>query len=96
MLTLLQLALLFLLMFPTRLRDKVLVPVAAVTLAFIVNGVRVALMAVLAAFSNQNTFEYWHSGGGSQIFSVISMLTFGLFCQLIMHQNKSSQSLGVS
>jgi len=94
MLTLLQLALLFLLMFPTKLRDKILVLVASVTLAFLVNVIRVALMAVLVAFSNQTAFEYWHSGSGSQIFSVISMLAFGWFCQFIIQKNKSkSQTL---
>ncbi len=83
MLTLLQLALLFLLMFPTQLRDKIIVPMTAVTLAFIVNVVRVALMTILVAFSNQAAFEYWHKGSGSQIFSIISMVTFGWFCQLL-------------
>lgn len=87
MLTLLQLALLFLLMFPTKLRDKIIVSVVSVALAFIVNVVRVALMTILVAFSNQAAFEYWHSGSGSQIFSVISMVAFGWFCQFIIQRN---------
>jgi cyanoexosortase A len=92
MLTLLQLALLFLLMFPTKLIDKILVLGAAVALAFIVNVVRVALMVILVAFSNHTAFDYWHSGIGSQIFSVISMVAFGWLCQFIIQQEFSSET----
>jgi len=95
MLTLLQLALLFLLIFPTKLKDKSLVLLASVTLAFIVNVFRVALMAVLIAFSDQTAFDYWHSGSGSQVFSVISMLAFGYFCQFLIQQNNSGQESGL-
>ncbi|MCU0537216.1 MAG: cyanoexosortase A [Hydrococcus sp. Prado102] len=83
---LLGLAVLYLVMFPTDWTKKVLVPIVAVSVAFIVNGVRVALMAVLAASSNLEAFEYWHTGNGSAIFSMISVLIFGLFCLFLMRQ----------
>jgi cyanoexosortase A len=76
----LSLALLFLLMFPQKVKQKIIVPIIAITLAFIVNGVRVALMAVLVAQGHKEAFDYWHEGEGSLIFSLISVLLFGLFC----------------
>jgi len=45
-----------------------LFPIVAVLVAFVVNGVRVALMAILVAYSSQEAFEYWHTGTGSEIF----------------------------
>lgn len=77
----LMLAVVFLFMFPTNLKQKILVPVVAVLVGFVVNVFRVALMAFLVAYSQQNSFEYWHFGEGSVIFSMISAAIFGLFCQ---------------
>jgi cyanoexosortase A len=85
---LLSLAVVYLLMFPTSWIKKVLVPVVAVSLAFVVNGLRVALMAVLAVSSNSEAFEYWHTGSGSAIFSMIAVLIFGLFCLFLMRQEE--------
>lgn len=77
-------AVLVLVMFPTDWRKKISVPVVAILLAFVVNGARVALMAYLAAYSNQQAFKYWHQGDGSLIFSMISVLIFGLFCFFVL------------
>ncbi len=84
---LLQLAVMFLVMFPTDLAKKFLVPVVAVLVAFVVNSVRVALMAILVAYSNQEAFNYWHQGSGSQIFVLISSLVFGIFCYFITQKD---------
>lgn len=89
MLLLLRLAILFVLLFPLKPYEKLLGPVVAVLLAFMVNGVRVTLMAVLVASSNQEAFAYWHGAAGSQIFSVLSLLLFGLFCRLLLRQTSS-------
>jgi len=83
------LATLFLVMFPTDWSKKILVPVVATLLAFVVNGGRVALMAILVASSNQKGFEYWHTGAGSQIFAMTSVLIFGLFCFFIVQPHKA-------
>lgn len=91
MLILLRLAVLFLVVFPTPLSAKLLVPVVAVSLAFLINGVRIALMALLVAFSTPETFEYWHEGSGAQLFSLVTMLLFGWFCRAL-HQSGLSQS----
>ncbi len=82
MLQLLGWASILLVIVPTSWKQKILVPVVAALLGFAVNGVRVALLAVLAALSNQEAFEYWHRGDGSLIFSAIAVLIFGLFCHL--------------
>lgn len=79
-LQLLGLAVVFLLMFPTTRGQKIVVPIVAVLIAFIVNAARVALMAVLVSLSQPQAFKYWHEGNGSVIFSMIAVLIFGIFC----------------
>ncbi|KAB8319888.1 cyanoexosortase A [Tolypothrix campylonemoides VB511288] len=80
----LTLALLFLLMFPQKGKQKIIVPIIAVTLGFLVNSVRVALMAVLVAQRQMKAFDYWHEGDGSLIFSLIAVLLFGLLCWFLL------------
>jgi cyanoexosortase A len=77
MIWLLRLAALFLVLFPTRRWKQILVPILALTLGFLVNSVRVALMAILVAYSNQDAFKYWHEGDGAQVFSLIGSVLFG-------------------
>lgn len=84
---LLKLSVLFLVMFPTKSMTKILVPLVAVAIAFVVNGVRVAIMAVLMGYSTQKVFEYWHTGTGSQVFFLTSALIFGLFCYFVSKQD---------
>jgi len=82
-LQLLCISVLFLLMFPLRHRwQKVLTVVMAVAIAFIVNALRVALMAILNNSGNKAAFDYWHEGQGSLIFSAIAVFVFGFFCWL--------------
>jgi cyanoexosortase A len=87
-LQLLGLAVVFLLMFPTTTGQKIVVPIVAVMIAFIVNAARVALMAVLVSLSQPQAFKYWHEGNGSVIFSMIAVLIFGAFCWLAILQNE--------
>jgi len=86
---LVRLAILFLIMFPTSVAKRFIVPFVAVVIAFVVNGFRVALMAVLVA-RNPEAFDYWHTGTGSQIFFLICSLLFGGFCYLISKNNDDS------
>ncbi len=86
---LLKLSVLFLVMFPVSLARSILVPIVAILVAFAVNGVRVALMAILVAYSNKESFEYWHKGDGAQIFFLISTVVFGLFCYFISKKDDS-------
>ncbi len=92
MLMMFKLSILFLVMFPTKPVEKVFLPALAVFIAFVVNGIRIALMAILVAFSNLETFKYWHQGDGSQIFSLVSILIFGLFCRFLLQQGNPDDS----
>ena len=87
-LQLLGLALVFLLMFPTTVAQKIVVPIVAVLIAFVVNAARVSLMAVLVSLSQPEAFKYWHEGNGSVVFSMIAVLIFGLFCWFAILKNE--------
>lgn len=89
---LLKLSVLFLVMFPTKITQKILVPLAAVAIAFIVNGFRVAILAILHAYTTEATFKYWHVGTGSQVFFLTSTVLFGGFCYLISKKSPSEPS----
>jgi cyanoexosortase A len=90
MLQLLGLALLFLFMFPneTNRKQKFAIPFIAAFIAFFVNGIRVAILALLVAQSNLKAFEYWHTGSGAQIFPLIGVGIFGLFCWFFFLRNQ--------
>jgi cyanoexosortase A len=85
---LLGISVIALVLFPIARTKQFFVPILAVLIGFIVNGVRVAIMAVLVASNNHTTFAYWHEGRGSLIFGVIEVLVFGLCYWLI--QGRSS------
>ena len=95
-LQLLGMAVIFLLMFPTTVGQKILVPLVAIISAFVVNAARVALLAVLVSLSQPEAFKYWHEGSGSVIFSMIAVFIFGLFCWFAIlkdqPQNKEEQN----
>jgi cyanoexosortase A len=74
---LLSLTLLFFLLFPSNLKTKILLPLAAVVIGFVANGIRVSLLAVIVALHESKGFEYWHAGEGSLLFSMVSA---GLLC----------------
>jgi cyanoexosortase A len=74
---LLSLTLLFFLLFPSDLKTKILLPLAAIIIGFIANALRVSLLAVIVALHEKKGFEYWHAGEGSLLFSMISA---GLLC----------------
>ena len=81
MLWMLQLAILFLTTYPTNWVKKVLVPAVAVLIVMGVNGIRIAIMALLAAY-NYPAFEYWHSDN-AQIFSTIPLMIFWWVCKIL-------------
>lgn len=92
-LQLLSISVLFLLMFPLRSHiQKVLCVVAAVVIGFVVNALRVALMAILNNAGDKNAFDYWHEGQGSLIFSAIAVLVFGCFCWFFFLRNPNQKT----
>lgn len=80
MMQVLGIAILFLILLPVRWnwRQMLGFPLIALWIGFIVNGMRVALMAILVAAKQQSAFEYWHKGTGSLLFSMIAVLLFVL------------------
>ncbi len=92
-LQMLSVAVLFLLLFPLRSRwQKLLCVGVALFIGFFVNAGRVALMAVLVGWGQTSSFEYWHGGDGSLIFSVISIAIFGAFCWFVFLRSPQSLS----
>jgi len=91
-LQMLNIAVLFLLLVPTTKLQKVICIIVAGLLGFAVNGVRVALLAVLVASRNMDAFEYWHGGSATFIFSIISVALFGVFCWLIFLRELTTNS----
>jgi cyanoexosortase A len=91
MLQMLSVSVLFLLMVQVRSRKSQLFCMGvALLLGFLVNAVRVALMAVLVSFSQKVSFEYWHTGDGSLIFSMIAVALFGGFCWVAFLRNPAT------
>lgn len=90
MLYMLGVAVLFLVLFPTSNRQKATLPIAAVSLGFVVNAVRVALLAILSTNADKGAFEYWHSQGGALIFVCIAVLIFGGLCWLLLKPQTGS------
>lgn len=88
---LLKLSVLFIVLFPTGLVTKIFVPIVAFLIAFVVNGVRVTIMALLVGYSSREAFEYWHQGTGSQIFFLSATLLFGAFCYFVSRNKDDEQ-----
>lgn len=86
----LQLGLLFLVMFPTKPIHKILVPVAAIAIVIFINGIRIAIMSYMAAH-NYALFEIMHSDK-AQIFSTIPLLLFAAFCKFLHQQQLEKPS----
>lgn len=82
---LLGLSALYLVTFPTRRVERWVLPLVALLLAFSINVVRVASLALLSAFASPKTFDYWHQGSGSHLNSVVSVLLLSLVC-LVLQQ----------
>ncbi len=87
----LGLSVVFLVMFPSNLANKIVAPVVAATLGFAVNGVRIALLAVLSTNASRQAFEYWHSKEGTLIFVMISVVLFGFFCLFLLPQEAEGE-----
>ncbi|HEY9617004.1 MAG TPA: cyanoexosortase A [Microcoleaceae cyanobacterium] len=92
-LQMLNISVLFLMMFPLRTRlHRILCLSVGVLIGYLVNALRVALMAILVAFSNRQAFEYWHGGDGSLIFSALAVALFGGFCWFTFLRNSNQKS----
>lgn len=89
---LLSLSVLFLIMFPVSGFRRWMAPVAGVVLAFVINGFRVALMAILWAENDVERFNYWHVGEGSMIFGLIAVVAFSIFYMFVLQAFEKERS----
>jgi cyanoexosortase A len=89
---LLGIAVICLLMFPIQRKKRFLVPITAVIFAFVVNGIRVAILALLTAQGNKQAFNYWHEGDGSRLFGMIAVLILCLFYVFLLKQEESKKA----
>jgi cyanoexosortase A len=71
---------LFLLQFPLKIWQGFCCYLIAIALAFVINSLRIALLAVLIAQHNFKSFDYWHGDGGGWIFALITIAIWGLCC----------------
>jgi cyanoexosortase A len=81
-----------LVMFPVAKRSlQILSIVIAIATGFLVNALRVALMAILVAFSNMEAFKFWHEGTGSLVFGAIAVITFGVFYYFLLQYETKTE-----
>ena len=88
---LLQIALIFLMIFPTNRLQKIGIPLLAILIGFSVNVFRLSILAFVV--SDRELFHYWHSGDGSGIFRIICILAFGLLCWFCVQEQPESGEL---
>ena len=81
---LLGISVILIFMFPLKRIYAIIVPIIGVTIAFVVNGFRVVLMAILVDSKDMLAFEYWHRGDGSLIFTMIASAIFVTFYFLLI------------
>ncbi|ACK73633.1 conserved hypothetical protein [Gloeothece citriformis PCC 7424] len=73
-------AVLFLLMFPQNYRQKLICLIIAPAIGFIINAIRISILTLIVGYSDKETFNYWHGDDGALVFSMMSVLLFGVFC----------------
>ena len=88
MIQLLGIALILLVVLNPQLKYKLLIPAIAIILGFMINGIRVAIMAIFVAIKQPKAFDYWHVGNGSLVFSILGVAILGLICfPLLKNEN---------
>ncbi|MBD2297280.1 cyanoexosortase A [Nostoc sp. FACHB-190] len=95
-LDLVSLAVLFIFMFDFKSYQKIMLPILATIIGFIVNGFRVSLMAILVAQGDKQAFEYWHEGDGSLIFAMIASIFLCCFCWFLLSRNENESKNNIN
>ncbi|MEO1375113.1 MAG: cyanoexosortase A [Cyanobacteria bacterium J06635_10] len=91
----LSVSVLALVMFPVHRSKQFFVPIVAIIIGFVVNGIRVAMLAIFAA-SDKAAFDNWHGGQASYLYGMIGIAIFGCFYWLLLQHEVNSQSTGSS
>jgi cyanoexosortase A len=85
---LLGIAVICLFVFPMERKQIPIVSIVAIALAFIINGIRISLLAVMSANRNLQAFNYWHEGDGSLLFGIIQVIVFVCFYLFLLWQQE--------
>lgn len=85
---LLKLSVIYILIFSTNWRQRILLVIGAISIAFLTSSIRVAL--IVTVISNRPAFDYWHSSPGNQIFSTVAIFLFGFLCRYFHSSNELS------
>ncbi|MGB8700114.1 MAG: cyanoexosortase A [Thermosynechococcaceae cyanobacterium] len=65
-------------LFPLSKIQATILPLLAILLGFIVNGLRVSVLAALSTPRFTSLFHYWHSASGASIFVLLALVFYGL------------------
>ena len=86
---LIRVAIIFLLVFPLSNRKNIVfVPIVALALAFLMNVVRLSLLAILSP-NNPDAFAYWHEGAGSLTFTFTVVIIFGFYYLFLLRRENA-------
>ncbi|MGB3756689.1 MAG: cyanoexosortase A [Rivularia sp. (in: cyanobacteria)] len=86
----LSISVLALVMFPVQRSKRFFVPIVAIIIGFVINGIRVVMLAIFAA-SDKAAFDNWHGGQASYLYGMIGIVIFGCFYWLLLQQEEKSQ-----
>jgi cyanoexosortase A len=74
----LSISVIFLCVFPTRRSHCIPFAMLAMLLGFVMNGVRVAMLAALSVPQFSAQFHYWHSANGASLFVLLTLVIYGV------------------
>ncbi|MEI6427678.1 MAG: archaeosortase/exosortase family protein [Pseudanabaena sp. ELA607] len=80
MVTILSLVLILLALFPASRSKQIFIIVTSMVLVFMINGVRLMMLALFVHWQNRASFDYWHGDVGANIFSNLIVVVVGLWC----------------
>lgn len=84
----------FLCVFPVGRVQSILLPLIAMALGFLTNGVRIALLAFLSPPAFAASFQYWHSASGASIFVLATLILYMLIYGWLSRTTSTTRSPG--
>lgn len=78
-------------LYAAKRQQQILIYTIATVAVFLINSIRLCLLAVLVNNANNASFNYWHSGGGAAIFSNIIVVLVGVISYKLLEDNLQSQ-----
>ncbi len=78
-------------LYAAKRKQQILIYTTATAAVFLINSIRLCLLAVLVNNANNVSFNYWHSGGGAAIFSNIIVVLVGGISYKLLEDNLQAQ-----